>query len=449
MGGATFAIGEGATGLFTNPAAAAVRPTKPSDRIEWNAFFNSYVPASGVDFNNNGDPTNQYRSAAVYAPGLIFQVGAWGVALNAGYSRYEVAPQAGGGLGVRSIVPHLSVARHFEAPALTVGVGVRGALLNVYTREGSNGLFTNAGASAELGTVWQPPSANLRFALAGALPVYTGTIQSGCDPLDCFGYILPSGAAAPWILVLGSGYRIGRSPWNQKIETAFRDERAVTLGLDLIIIGALSNTYSIEEFAAKRLQPSGRHHRNRGPPVRVPLGRHRAARVDPAGRRRRAPLPERGRVDRLLELTRPSHRRRAAGLRPHGQTWRPFLVERDHERDHLAGQAGAVIAVGRGAHLGEELALLLLARVVLDHLFEHGDLGGEAGNGRTDTQQIGDDALDGQVHPLALDGLSQPDRGADLQHADDGRHSARRRPTPVYGPHRDPLFCGWTRGPLC
>src|SRR5437870_7608243 len=59
MGGAAFAVGEGATGLFTNAAAGAVRPTKPTGNFEWSAFFNSYVPASGVDFNNNGDPTNQ------------------------------------------------------------------------------------------------------------------------------------------------------------------------------------------------------------------------------------------------------------------------------------------------------------------------------------------------------------------------------------------------------
>src|SRR4051812_9050733 len=111
MGGAAFAIGEGATGLFTNAAAGAVRPTKPTDRIEWSAFFNSYVPASGVDFNNNGDPTNQYRRSAVYAPGLILQVGQWGMALNFGYVRYEVAPEAGGGPGGGPLGAHPSPAR--------------------------------------------------------------------------------------------------------------------------------------------------------------------------------------------------------------------------------------------------------------------------------------------------------------------------------------------------
>jgi hypothetical protein len=258
MGGAAFAIGEGATGIFTNAAAGAVRPAKPTDNFEWSAFFNSYVPASGVDFNNNGDPTNEYRRSAVYAPGLLFQFGSWGIATNFGYARYEVAPAAGGGLGVRSLVPHLSVARRIDALHLTVGAGVRGALLNVYTREGSNGLFTYGGASAELGSVWQPMHSNFRVALAGALPIYTGAIQTECDPMNCFGYILPEQAAAPWVLVLGSAYRFGRSPWNQERETTFADERQLTVGLDLMVVGALDEAYSIEEFAARRLQPSGR-----------------------------------------------------------------------------------------------------------------------------------------------------------------------------------------------
>jgi hypothetical protein len=59
------------------------------------------------------------------------------------------------------------------------------------------------------------------------------------------------------VLVLGSAYRVGSSRWNEKIETAFRDEHQLTLGFDLMIVGALANAFSLEEFAAKRLQPSG------------------------------------------------------------------------------------------------------------------------------------------------------------------------------------------------
>src|SRR5512142_1453437 len=63
MGGAAFAVGEGASGLFTNPAAAAIRSGTQSDKTSFSAFFNSYIPVSGIDVNNSGNETTQYRSA--------------------------------------------------------------------------------------------------------------------------------------------------------------------------------------------------------------------------------------------------------------------------------------------------------------------------------------------------------------------------------------------------
>lgn len=39
MGGSGFAIGEGATGIFTNAAAGALRPSKPTNNFEWSAFL--------------------------------------------------------------------------------------------------------------------------------------------------------------------------------------------------------------------------------------------------------------------------------------------------------------------------------------------------------------------------------------------------------------------------
>ncbi len=258
MGGASFAVDEGASGLFTNPAAAALRPSTKSDKLAFQVFFNSYVPASGVDFNNNGDPTTQYRRAAIYAPGALVQYGVWGVAVNLAYTSYEVAPQAGGGLGIRDIIPHVAVARDFRDYDLTFGVGLRGAVLNAYTTQASQGLFTDFGLSGEFGGVWQPRDVNLRLALAGALPVYTGSIHTSCDPNNCAGYILPNQAIVPWTAVLGTGWRFAKSRWNQPVETQYRDEVAATVAFDLLVAGALDNAYGIEEFAGKRLQPSGR-----------------------------------------------------------------------------------------------------------------------------------------------------------------------------------------------
>lgn len=258
MGGASFAIGEGASGLFTNPADAAIRPSTQTKKLNFDAFFNSYIPASGVDFNNNGDPTTSTRRAAIYAPGAVVQQGRWGFALNFAYTRYDVAPQAGGGLGVRDLLGHVAVARNFWDNGLTFGVGLRGALLNVYTSEASQGLFTQLGISGEMGAVWQPRDLNLRLGVGGALPVYTGSVKTSCDPNNCFGYILPGQAIVPWTAVVATGWRLSKSRWNVPVKTRYRDELQATVAFDLVVAGSVDNAYGIEEFAAKQLQPSGR-----------------------------------------------------------------------------------------------------------------------------------------------------------------------------------------------
>src|SRR5947209_14590695 len=51
MAGAINSVAEGAAGLYTNPASAAVRPETRSDRFAWNVYFSTYVPVSGQDVN--------------------------------------------------------------------------------------------------------------------------------------------------------------------------------------------------------------------------------------------------------------------------------------------------------------------------------------------------------------------------------------------------------------
>ena len=84
--------------------------------------------------------------------------------------------------------------------------------------ESSDTLFTRGGLSAEAGVVWIPGEQNYRLALSGGLPVYTGELQYDRDPLDCYGYILPSGAVVPWDATFGAGRRFGPTPWNHEVD---------------------------------------------------------------------------------------------------------------------------------------------------------------------------------------------------------------------------------------
>jgi hypothetical protein len=258
MAGAVDSVAEGAAGLFTNPASAAVRPETKSEKFAWNVYLNSYIPAQGQDPNNNGQPVTNVRRSLLGAAGILLQYGNWGLTLDAGYTSHEIGPEAGGGLGARSIIAHLTLARTFLDDSIAVGLSARFGALNVFTLGDEQTLFTRAGLSGELGIVWKPDEQNFRVSIGGGLPVYTGSVESSCDPLDCYGYILPSDSVVPWDMTLGAGWRFGPTPWNHEVDGAFRDERAVTVAVELSMIGAVSNGFGMEAFANKQLQPSGR-----------------------------------------------------------------------------------------------------------------------------------------------------------------------------------------------
>lgn len=258
MAGAINSVAEGAAGLFTNPASAAVRPETKSEKFAWNVYLNSYIPAKGQDANNNGQPVTDVRRSLLGAAGLLLQYDKWGLTLDAGYTSHEIGPEAGGGLGVRSIIAHLALARTFIEDQLAIGFSIRAGALDVFTLDEEQTLFTRGGVSGQAGVVWKPNDQNYRLALSGGLPVYTGALDYDCDPLNCYGYILPSEAVVPWDMIVGGGYRFGPTPWNHPAEGAYRDERALTIALELSVTGAVSDGYGMEAFAAKQLQPSGR-----------------------------------------------------------------------------------------------------------------------------------------------------------------------------------------------
>lgn len=259
MAGAINAVAQGAAGLYTNPASAAVRAETHIDKFAWGVYLNSYIPADGQDSNNNGQAVTSYHRSLLGAAGILLQYGTWGLTIDGGYTAHEIAAQEGGGLGVRSLIGHVSLARTFMDESLSAGVGLRLGGLNVFTQDGSNQLFTQAGLSGEGGVVWLPKGQRFRLAFSGGLPIHTGQLQfSNCDPNDCYGYILPSDAIVPWEATLGGAYQFAHSAWNERVNETFRDERQLTIAIDMAFTGAVPNGYGMEAFAAKQLQQSGR-----------------------------------------------------------------------------------------------------------------------------------------------------------------------------------------------
>jgi hypothetical protein len=260
MSGAIDAVAEGAAGLYTNPASAAVRPETRTDKFGWNVSFNTYVAANGQDSNNNGQVVTSVHRSLLSSAGLLLQYGQWGLSLDGGYTAHEIAADAGGGLGVRSLIGHIGLARTFLDQTLSVGLGARVGGPNVYTLDSSNQtLFTRVGASPDGGVVWLPKGRDFRLALSGGLPFNTSPIQFHCDPYNCDNYYLPNDAIVPWDATVGGAWRFGPTPWNERIDGDYRDERQLTVALELTLIGAVDNGYSMEAFAAKQLQVSGRN----------------------------------------------------------------------------------------------------------------------------------------------------------------------------------------------
>jgi hypothetical protein len=135
MAGAIDAVAQGAAGLYTNPASAAVRPETHIDKFAWGVYLNSYIPADGQDSNNNGQAVTSYHRSLLGAAGILLQYGPWGLTLDGGYTAHEISPQAGGGLGVRSLIGHLALARTFLDESLSAGIGLRlGGLSSPATR---------------------------------------------------------------------------------------------------------------------------------------------------------------------------------------------------------------------------------------------------------------------------------------------------------------------------
>jgi hypothetical protein len=111
----------------------------------------------------------------------------------------------------------------------------------------------------EAGALWRPSGKDLRVGGRLSLPVSPGITPSGCDPLDCLGYILPEAIEFPWSAGAGVAWRRGPTRWNSIVPGDWRDERALVLAADLLITGGTHHGAGLEAFLDHQRQPSGRH----------------------------------------------------------------------------------------------------------------------------------------------------------------------------------------------
>jgi len=249
MGGASVALAEQATGLGANPAAPAVRGATANDRFEWDWSLDWLNPDLGDDFDNNGQNDGTGDSAVVTA-GLAFELEKWGLGFG-----LTVAGRSFGEAEIGSTIGWALLARSFGATDdVSVGVGVRAGQFTIADREGARELVSVASVSPTAGVLWRPADIDLRVGLSGSLPVNA----SAPSCASCGELVIPERVRLPWDVAIGAAWRFGPTRWNRPIEGEFRDERALTVAADLLVIGALGDANGIQRWMNGELQPSGR-----------------------------------------------------------------------------------------------------------------------------------------------------------------------------------------------
>jgi hypothetical protein len=257
MGRSLAPVADGKAGLYANPASVALRPDHHADPFDWTGDLTGQS-ASG-DINDHGPSSIDLDRALQGAGSLLFWLGPWGLAANAAVSSTNMTPPSGSpvpGLRATTIMPGLVAARTFADGQLAVGVGLRALFFVTETYSDHQSVFWNVNLPLDGGVVWRPTNANFRLGANASVPIYRGAPQFDCNPLDCHGYVVPSGALVPWSVGVGGAYRWGPSRWNIPPPGAYRDEHNLTVAASLDVTGAVNAGNGVEAYAANELQPT-------------------------------------------------------------------------------------------------------------------------------------------------------------------------------------------------
>jgi hypothetical protein len=264
MGGAATALANGSAGTLVNPSAPAVRSTTDTDTWSWDYHFDYLNAALSTDYGNTGLGLDA-GGTSIVTGGLSLRIHNWAAAVTATEASTPI-PQMAGAQGLRASTLRLQLALATWIPQLDLaaGLAIRSAQFDLHpdcAGMGCDSLFTIAGAGLEGGATWIPRKQDFRIGAELATPIAGGSVTAdGCaDPTSCDGFILPERVVSAWRFAVGGAYRWAPTRWNQLVGGWFRDERSLTVALDLVITGPSPDAYGLEAFGQKELERSGRH----------------------------------------------------------------------------------------------------------------------------------------------------------------------------------------------
>jgi len=258
MGGVSLATAEGATGLLANPAAAASRPATSSSWFDWDWLLDLYAPGLGVDADNSGIPQERMiGKTGAFNAGLVGMFGGWGTAITLTGEVRDFSLPGGTQASLSAAMGRLTIARSFIDGEWIAGASLVVGGFTLKLPSSGTDLVNTANWSVEGGALWRPHGQNVRVGVSFR-PGFLATIDgTGCDPNNCYGYILPGRVEFPWTAGAGVAVRFGGTPWNDMVASDFRDEKSTIVAADLIFTGPATNGDGLDAFLEKQLQQSG------------------------------------------------------------------------------------------------------------------------------------------------------------------------------------------------
>ena len=257
MGGAAAGLAIGSSGTLVNPSAMAVRPTTDTDTWSWDYHFDYLNASLSSDYGNTGLPPAD-GGTSIVTGGLGLRLHDWAIAATATEASAPIAAMAGTpGLRASTLRVQLALSTWIPRIDLAIGVALQAAQFGL-AQDGGGSLFQITGGGVEGGATWIPRMRDLRVGVSAATPIAGGSVATdACDPAMCDGFILPDRVVSPWRIAIGGAYRFAATRWNQPVGGWFRDERALTLVADLVVIGASSDAYGLQAFGQKQLERAG------------------------------------------------------------------------------------------------------------------------------------------------------------------------------------------------
>jgi hypothetical protein len=258
MGGVSLATAEAAVGLLGNPAAAASRPATSSSWFDWDFLLDLYTPGLGVDVDNSGIPQERMiGKTSAFNAGLVGMFGAWGTAITVTGQVRNFSLPSGTQASLSTVTGRLTLARSFAEGEWILGASLLVGGLSLKLPATGTDLVNTANWSIEGGALWRPRGQNVRVGLSFRPGILAGIDGAGCDPNNCFGYILPDRVEFPWTAGAGVAVRFGGTPWNETVASDFRDEKSTIVAADVIVTGTAANGDGLDAFLEKQMQQSG------------------------------------------------------------------------------------------------------------------------------------------------------------------------------------------------